>query len=339
MKKFITKLGFMLTIVLLIIFPMNSLYENTNRFANQNYELAKFENIPDQIDFANFGSSHGQLGFYYPEEGVTTFNFALSSQTPEYDLALLKDNLNHFSEDAILIFPISYFTPYLFSHEDDFEFKVRNQRYYEIIDYQNIIDFNWIDMLKSLIQPLNGRDILNYDAFLNDDIKFHELNNTNGNFPLSNWEIDNSMSDKSLKDDAIARWAYWKMYRANLDLHESGNIKPDIVKIYHEIMNICNENNLIPVFVTLPVTDELNSVVDSEFYPIFRKDIEYMLDEIGSPIYFDFSHHKEFKGNLEYFIDTDHLSKAGALRFTEILIDSIEKVTSKQLFIANESSK
>ena len=316
----------MLTLILVVLVPLNSMYKNTNRFANQNYELSKFRNVPYQIEFANFGSSHGQLGFYYSHEESVNFNFSLSSQTPEYDLALLKDNLKHFAKDAIVVFPISYFTPYLFSHDKDFEFKTRNQRYYNIINYQNIIDFNWVDMMKSVFQPLNGRNILDYLALLNDDMKFNELNNSSGNFPLSNWEIDNSMSDNSLKDDAVARWEYWRIFRANLNIEHEGSFNPEILRVYKEVVDVCKENNLTPIFITLPVTAELNAVVDEEFYPIFKDDVRKIIDEIGSPIYLDYSHYDFISNNPEYFIDTDHLSKYGAMTVTNVLFEDINRI-------------
>ena len=329
----------MLTITLILVLTINSIYQDTNRYANQNYELIKFENVPNDIEFANFGSSHGQLGFYYPHEDIVTFNFALSSQAPEYDLALLKENLDHFAEDAVVIFPISYFTPYLFSHEDDFEFEVRNQRYYNILRFNNIISFNLIELIKAKIQPLNGRDIFNYHAIIEDDSMLEELTYSNGNFPLSNWGDDNTMNNKNLYDEAVVRWDYWKIFRANLDLKKTGSYNSEIINIYKEIVRICKENQITPVFVTLPVTSELNMVVDSDFYPIFEEDMVSIMNEIGNPTYFDYSHQREFKSNLKYFIDTDHLSKAGAVRFTEILMEDVEKATSKQLIIENYLKK
>ena len=319
----------MLSIVLILLIPLNLLFKNTNRFNNDNYEISKYQNVPYQIEFANFGSSHGQLGFYYSDDESITFNFALSSQTPEYDLALLKENLDHFADGATVVFPISYFTPYLFSHDMDLEFSVRNFRYYEILNFQNIIDFNFTDLIKSLLQPLNGREILNYSSIFNDDSIFLELNNPNGNFPLENWETDNSMVERNLNDEAIARWDYWKKYRANLDLSDTGNFNHEILDIYQEIVDICNENNLNPIFVTLPVTAELNMVVDTNFYPIFLEDMKFMMNELGNPTYFDYSHSKVFDKNQKYFIDTDHLSKAGAQKLTEILKSDIQDLSSK----------
>ncbi len=46
---------------------------------------SKFYNVPDEIEIANFGSSHGNEAFYYDDFGMTGFNFALSSQSVQYD--------------------------------------------------------------------------------------------------------------------------------------------------------------------------------------------------------------------------------------------------------------
>ena len=316
----------MLALTLLILVPLNHMYEKTNHYNNQNYELSKYKDIPYAIEFANFGSSHGQLGFYYPEDGIVSFNFALSSQTPEYDLALLKDNLKHFNEGATIIFPISYFTPYLFPNEEDTEFETRNQRYYNILSPQLIVDFEWAKMISTIFQPLNGRNTLEYDALFNDVVKLDELNNSYGNFPLENWEFDNAKNGMHVFDEAEVRWRYWKKYKAQLAIEQSGTVNPEIVDIYKTIVEICNENNLTPVFVTLPVTSELNIFADNGFYPFFVEDMNDMIDAIGSPIYFDYSHHDAFMGNLHYFIDTDHLSKAGAIKLTEIIKDDLKNI-------------
>ena len=324
MKKFILKLSLMLALTLVALVPLNHMYQKTNRYNNQNYELSKYKTFPFDIEFANFGSSHGQLGFYYPEDGTVSFNFALSSQTPEYDLALLKDNLKHFKEGATIVFPISYFTPYLLSSEKDSEFESRNQRYYSILNPQLIIDFEWTKMINTIFQPLNGRNTLDYGALLKDDVLLVELDNSYGNFPLENWEFDNSKNGMHLFDEAEVRWRYWKEYKANLALEQVGTVNPEIVKIYQAIVDISKENNLNPVFVTLPVTSELNIFADYDFYPIFVEDMKVMMEEIGNPLYIDYSHNQKFKGNLKYFIDTDHLSKAGAIEFTQLLKKDIQ---------------
>lgn len=295
----------------------------TNRYKNQNYEINKFLNVPNEIELANFGSSHGQLGFYYNHNNSVAFNFALSSQTPEYDLRLLKQYLNRFSDNAIVIFPISYFTPYLFQHEFDTEFNVRNQRYYKILEPKNIIDFDWLEWIKENISYLNGKNLRNLNAILRDDELLDELKYINGNFPLIQWENVNSQNHQDLEDSSIARWDYWAQYRANLDIFKSGTMNTNVVQTYIEIVTICKENNLNPVFITLPVTAELNAVVDSNFYPIFQKDIQQLLEILDNPTYYDFSHDDLFIYNTEYFIDTDHLSKNGAIEFTRIILEKL----------------
>lgn len=316
----------MLTLVIILIFPLNSMYKDTNRFTNQNYELSKFKHVPYQIEIANFGSSHGQLGLYYEHENENSFNFALSSQTPEYDLMLLKDNLKHFAKGAKLIFPISYFTPYLFPKDLDDEFEVRNQRYYKILSPVHIIDFDWTQWIKENLSYLSGRELYNFNALINDDELLNELDYRNGNFPLSHWEDLNSVSNKDLKTEAISRWDYWMQYRANLDMDHTGTTNLEVIETYRKIVEICEENDLIPIFITLPVTEELNAVVDNEFFPIFKEDVQGMLEQIGSPIYLDYSHYGFISTNPEYFIDSDHLSKYGAITVTNVLLEDINNI-------------
>lgn len=316
--------------LVVILAPVNMMYQQSNRYKNQNYELAKYQSVPYQIEIANFGSSHGQLGFYYDHDGVNSFNFALSSQTPEYDLVLLKDNLDHFAEGAKIIFPISYFTPYLFPQDQDDDFELRNQRYYRILSPFHIIDFDLIQWIKENLSVPNGKELINLKALFDDDELFYELTNQKGNFPLSNWENVNLVNGMDLSYEANLRWEFWMQYRANLDLDRTGTMNPEVITIYQEIVKICEKNNLIPIFVTLPITSELNEVIDEKFYPIFKEDVRIMMEMIGKPLYLDYSHNEDFSYNQEYFIDTDHLSKFGADAFTNLLIEDIDRNLNRE---------
>ena len=319
MKKFTLKIIMMLFTITIALVPLNLLYHSTNRYVNEHYEISKFLNVPSSIEFANFGSSHGQLGFYYEENEMNSFNFALSSQTPEYDLMLLKEYIDHFEEGSTLVFPISYFTPYLFPRRHDFEFEVRNKRYYHILSPKNIIEFDVFEQISEKASFLNGRDLINIGAIQHDDLILDELMLSQGNFPLKEWDFGGVKSKLDLQNDAYVRWEYWTQFRANIYMNQTGTVSKEIIETYQNIIDICKANNLNPVFVTLPVSSELNNVVDPIFYPIFVKDMQQMINELGSPIYFDYSHLKPISSNDSYFIDTDHLSKVGAMRMTEII--------------------
>lgn len=75
-------------------------------------EVNAFNFVPETIQLANFGSSHGQYAFDWgalKDRGIKCFNFALPSQSFEYDYALLNMHKDEFAEGSIAFIPISYF--------------------------------------------------------------------------------------------------------------------------------------------------------------------------------------------------------------------------------------
>ena len=89
MKRFFFKFIMMILLVSISLLGMNQAYIHTNAFRTMN-NIEKFENIPDNIEICNLGSSHGQNSFVYYVIEEVGFNFALSSQDFYYDYQLLK---------------------------------------------------------------------------------------------------------------------------------------------------------------------------------------------------------------------------------------------------------
>ncbi|GHV04439.1 hypothetical protein FACS189485_09840 [Spirochaetia bacterium] len=80
----------------------------TNSWKYQN-DVEKFSHVPRNIQLANFGSSHGLLGFDWSNAPYTTFNFSLTSQRHLFDFSLLQQYSDHFAKDAVALFLIEYF--------------------------------------------------------------------------------------------------------------------------------------------------------------------------------------------------------------------------------------
>lgn len=323
MKKFlllVVKIG---TVLLLALAPVNILFHHTNFYRNNNYEIEKFKNVPSDIELANFGSSHAQLGFYYSDRiPETSFNFALSSQTPQYDLAIFKTYLSHFKKGATILLPISYFSLYTYSADLDAEFKVRNRRYYSFLSYQNIINYDIATALELKFAIALGKDILNFRYILKDVEAYPEFSRPYGDFPLPEWLL-NAYRFEDINQVGIDRWTYWSTEKADLDPSHDA-INPDMRNAYLEIVRLAQENGLKPVFVTLPVTKQLNNALPKGFLKMFYQDIRRLTDETGVP-YLNYSHDTRFIYDLIYFIDTDHLNKVGAEFFTDILIKDLRK--------------
>ena len=80
MKKLVLKFLLLILPIIIFIFLINARYVSTNHWKAEN-NVWKFNFVPDDIQLANFGSSHGEYGFFYDDfSQYKTFNFAVNSQ-------------------------------------------------------------------------------------------------------------------------------------------------------------------------------------------------------------------------------------------------------------------
>lgn len=92
MKKLIWKCALLLFTVGTILYLGGAAYKQTNTYRNleRTAETEEYREMPERIGIAVFGPSHGRAGFKTAPKGAVMFNFALNSQTPEYDLRLMR---------------------------------------------------------------------------------------------------------------------------------------------------------------------------------------------------------------------------------------------------------
>ena len=99
---------------LFFLFMLNQRYEQVRD--NPYSDADKFfhmKEYPD-IQICNLGSSHGENAFKYDQlayaRGYQCFNFAMSSQTYNYDYALLSMYKKQFADNCLMFIPVSYFS-------------------------------------------------------------------------------------------------------------------------------------------------------------------------------------------------------------------------------------
>ena len=66
MKKLTLKLLLLILPVVVFMFMINARYISTNHWKAEN-NVWKFNFVPDDIQLANLGSSHGEYGFFYDD--------------------------------------------------------------------------------------------------------------------------------------------------------------------------------------------------------------------------------------------------------------------------------
>ena len=120
MKKYYDVIRFALKCILIpaaavfVIYCLNKPYKPIN---DQKYlDVAKFSSLGiqyTQVQVGNLGSSHGAYNFDYTpltERGFSCFNFANTSQSFNYDYAVLKEFGSYMTPGSVLFIPVSYFS-------------------------------------------------------------------------------------------------------------------------------------------------------------------------------------------------------------------------------------
>lgn len=297
-----------LALVLAITLAVNWLYIHKR----PEREVDKFKDVPYGIEVCNLGSSHGKYGFDYSYINKTTFNFALGSQMPTYDLRVLKSYIDHLSEEAVVFIPVSYFSLFGLSEEDRSEFDSKNKRYYEFLPYENIKKADKVTKLFVAYLPALTANEELFTVLFGKDAKEDTLK-------------ENSID----KDNAVS--SVYSRYKAHIvsDKFDENGIRiinnQEVCAIY-EIIDLCRNNRAIPVLITTPFLEEYVNEIktnDPDFFNDFYREIDDIVKRTGV-IYCDYSMDERFSRNYDLFFDVDHLNRNGARLFTRIVLDDLE---------------
>lgn len=347
MKSFIVKSVLAVCITLFCLFYLDIMYEQKS--SNPIPEVNKFNFVPEGIQIANMGSSHGEAAFNWDplskERNIKCFNFALASQGYQYDYALLNMHKDDFAEGGIVFIPVSYFS---FNTEavtpEDIE--AISVRYYRILSpqynpgyslYKDIVAIRFPilsagDKIFELFKPpitfpslSDNRQNIVYAAELNPEETAGEAvpDNTNQTAPASQTtaspeEIYSIEKVQEFEAKGLAR--YQRHFENKTEYFEEDKIQ-DLTNM----IQICKEKNITPILITTPFTTYYNQYVSEEFLNAFYGTIQEIAAGQGVS-YYDYSHDERFVTNLQYFGDADHLNPDGAVYFTNLIMEEIPEL-------------
>lgn len=309
MMRFVIKCVLIPAAAVLIIYMLNNSYKKIDE---QKYEdIAKYDMIGSayqEIHIGNLGSSHGACDFSYDaitDKGYTCFNFANTSQSYNYDYAVLKEFGQYMADDSVLLIPVSYFS---FNNEviNSSEAEAMSLRYYHFLSPENIPDYDlYVDVITNKLPILSaGEDILQL-------------------FPKLNTVLTAHAANEGIDLNAFASWAE-ERYSRHFETKDELFL-PERVEDLYDIINYCKENDITPVLITTPFSNYYNDLVSSEFLQEFYATINRVAYDT-SVSYYDYSHDERFYDHLEYFSDCDHLNTEGAAYFMDILWDEVDEL-------------
>lgn len=261
-----------------------------------------------EVHIGNLGSSHGLYDFSYDniaDRGYSCFNFANTSQSYNYDYAVLKEFGHYLTDGSVLFIPVSYFS---FNNEviSSTEAEAMSIRYYHFLSPENIPDYDlYVDIVTTKFPILSaGEDIMQLFPKLNSVLTAHAAND-------------------GISAEEIARLSQ-ERYNRHFNNKEE-YFMPERIQDLYNIIDYCKKHDITPVLITTPFSKYYNDLVSQDFLQEFYTTINTIASDT-SVNYYDYSHDDRFSENLEYFADSDHLNDAGAVYFTDILWDEVEEL-------------
>lgn len=261
-----------------------------------------------EIHVGNLGSSHGAYDFNYDairEKGYICFNFANTSQSYDYDLAILQAYGQYMEKGSVMFIPVSYFS---FNNEvvNATEREAMSIRYYHFLPPEYIPDYDpYIDLVTHKMPILSaGEDILK----LLPDLKL---------------SLTAQAADDGIDEEEFARRAA-ERYSRHFD-HKEEYFLPERIDELYAIIDYCQSHEITPVLITTPFSKYYRDLVSDEFLQQFNSTVTKIASDTGVN-YYDYSADERFRDNLDYFSDSDHLNEEGAEYFMDILRDEVDEL-------------
>lgn len=310
MKKFLYKALALLLLTALPLYLGGLAYKSSVGYQNisRGEGTDTFASMPESIDVAVFGASHGRVDFQTFPQGVPAFNFALSSQTPQYDLRMLEAYQDRLHPGSTVILAVSYLCPYWNDSPEDFAAK--QPRYYRVLPPWEIVDADWGKALLGGFSPLLTTELSAVLSALRETELGPSYDERGRERQLSAEDLPSEQARIQRKHVPIISPSF-----------PGGN--PVMLEAYRGILSLCAEKGWQAVLVTPPVTaayiDGLtgDGRLPAGFYGDFRALVEALSGEYGVP-WLDYSRDPRFAERLELFKDIDHLNAAGEQAFSAI---------------------
>lgn len=307
--RFIAKCILIPTAAIMILYCLNKPYLDIDKMKYA--DVIKFDMLGREyweIHVGNLGSSHGAYDFNYDalqEKGYICFNFANTSQSYDYDLAILQAYGQYMEEGSVMFIPVSYFS---FNNEvvNATEREAMSIRYYHFLPPEYIPNYDfYIDVVTHKIPILSaGEDILK----LLPDLKL---------------SLTAHAADDGIDEEEFARRAQ-ERYSRHFDNKEEYFLPERIDELY-AIIDYCQTHDITPVLITTPFSKYYRDLVSDEFLEEFNATVTKIASDTGVS-YYDYSADERFRDNLDYFSDSDHLNDQGAEYFMDILRDEVEEL-------------
>lgn len=312
MKKLVLKCVLILVIAGGVLYAGGAAYKQTNAYKNleRKDDTEKFCAVPDAIDIAVFGASHGREDFKFPPKGEVLFNFSLSLQTSVYDLRLMREYQEHIRPGALVIVAISPMFPYYVP--PDTLFPEQQPRYYRILSPENIVDVDLGLYLRTRFSPLLTEDYGDVlSAFLEEEPRIPTIDEESGHD-----QITPERAEERKYNVGIQQIAYIGGFPEE---------NPDLMEAYRDMLALCRERDWRAVLVTPPYLKEYTDCFTEfspDYFDVLRECMDGLAGEYGA-VYLDYSRDPDYAGRHDFYRDMSHMNLEGAEAFNRRLFSDL----------------
>lgn len=300
MKRFVLKFLLFALPVALFFLAFNALFERTNYWKSKDY-ANKYTDAPYGLELGNIGSSIPCYALKYDEvPDIKAWNFANTCEIYELSGKVLKNYINHFNENAVVLVEIPYFG-----------IKARlgsfRERYYRVLPKEDMDGWTFSEWLAYKIFPILSAG--KFKAAVFRDIPKEEMS------PF--YDRNETMSEEELND--YAKKTYDNFASLPQDRRE---------KNFEEvcaIIDLCRANNTVPVLIAFPQSDVFNALYQSEggFFEEYERFVKDLQEKYPGLLFLDYSRDEKFAARHDYFIDAIHMNNSGAKEFTKTVISDL----------------
>ncbi len=319
MKKFLVKILLYILIVAGITFAVNKIY--VEKMFYDSSEVSKFHEVPENIEICNFGSSHGVHSYYYDDLNAeyTCFNFALDSQFLSYDERILEAYKGNLTPNGVAIIDISFFTCWGYPETESDSFESKNKRYYRFLPKPLIKNYDlYTDIIVSKLPSLDVGLSAVASTILKPKNEITEIKS----YPDVEAVVDIS---KLQEDTSLSCQRH--IFENKRDVNGELFYNDEEIQALYDIVEICRDINVTPIFVTVPYLREYTETIereDGDFYDQFYEWIYSTAEDLDVE-YYDYSLDERFINDYSLFYNGDHMNSDGARKFTNILYDEVIK--------------
>lgn len=306
MRQFLIKISAITIPFVVLLLVLNYAFSKSYWWTVYYTEQEKFSHVPQNIQLANVGSSHGACSFDYDDfPNLTAYNMGISWQHHKYNYYMIKQYVDSFAKNAVLLVPISYFDITRIEEE-------RLYKYYKILEKENFPDWSIKGWLLYKCFPLcSTREI------------YKKIIMNKGNDPDLIRRKKENLFENEILFSSEMYFNWWMGDNSNIEKGEEG-FQYNIEAV-SKIIDFCCEHKIIPVLVTTPQADKLNDLyAETDFFNTFYRFTDVLKDKYPSIIYLDYSQDKKYSSDYSLFSDSAHLNNKGAKKFTAQIVQDLK---------------